>query len=432
MTEHRKPRVAIVFGGRSSEHAISCVTAGSVLDAIDRDRRTTWSRSASPPTAAGCSSRATPSACRSTGPTSCRASTATGRRSRCSARPTAPTWSCTSRRSRRTTLGEVDVVFPLLHGPWGEDGTIQGMFEMAGVRYVGAGVLASAVGMDKAYTKVVLEAAGLPVMPAVTVTAREWYRDPDGVRHRVRRPRASRCSSSRPGPGRAWASPRCTTPPSSTRRSRRPTGTTPRCWSRQAAVGAREVECGVLEALDGTPETSVPAEIRVGGEHEFYDFAAKYLPEEHTELEVPADLAGRRRHRAARAGGRAPSRRSAAEGLARVDFFVMPDGPCVINEINTMPGFTPDLDVPPHVGGHRARLPRAGRPAHPARAASYDGLALGASVTRVHEPGVLLDHRGELDHGRRQPVGTVRRGHGHLHHRAVAARSPSRRRRTGR
>src|SRR4029077_20157918 len=81
------------------------------------------------------------------------------------------------------TLGEVDVVFPLLHGPWGEDGTIQGMFEMAGVRYVGAGVLASAVGMDKAYAKIVLQAAGLPVLPSETVSAREWYRDPDGVRH---------------------------------------------------------------------------------------------------------------------------------------------------------------------------------------------------------------------------------------------------------
>src|SRR6185503_2681236 len=76
------------------------------------------------------------------------------------------------------TLGEVDVVFPLLHRPWGEDGTIQGMFEMAGVRYVGAGVLASAVGMDKAYAKIVLRDAGLPVLPAEIVTAREWYRDP--------------------------------------------------------------------------------------------------------------------------------------------------------------------------------------------------------------------------------------------------------------
>ena len=83
------------------------------------------------------------------------------------------------------TLGEVDVVFPLLHGPWGEDGTIQGMFEMAGVRYVGAGVLASAVSMDKAFMKVVLAGAGVPLMPSVVITAREWQQDPDDCRKRV-------------------------------------------------------------------------------------------------------------------------------------------------------------------------------------------------------------------------------------------------------
>ena len=93
------------------------------------------------------------------------------------------------------TLGEVDVVFPLLHGPWGEDGTIQGLLEMAGVRYVGAGVLASAVSMDKDYMKVVLAAAGLPGDGRrVTVTAREWERDPDGVAHRGRGARVTRCS----------------------------------------------------------------------------------------------------------------------------------------------------------------------------------------------------------------------------------------------
>ena len=138
----------------------------------------------------------------------------------------------------------------------------------------------------------------------------------------------------------------------------------PKVLVEQAADGAREVECGVLEALDGTPETSVPAEIRIDGEHEFYDFAAKYLPEEHTQLDVPADLpddvATELREMAARA-----FEALGCEGLARVDFFVMPNGSVVINEINTMPGFTPDVDVPADVGGHRARLPRARRPADP-------------------------------------------------------------------
>src|SRR3954452_18107525 len=180
----RKPRVAIVFGGRSSEHAISCVTAGSVLDAIDRsaydvvpigiatDGR--WVLES------GDSERL-----RITGPDQLpevdgeRAAIALlreqGGTDLVVHEPAQPP----------QTLGEVDVVFPLLHGPWGEDGTIQGMFEMAGVRYVGAGVLASAVGMDKAYAKIVLRDAGLPVLPAEIVTARQWYRDPDGVRHRV-------------------------------------------------------------------------------------------------------------------------------------------------------------------------------------------------------------------------------------------------------
>ncbi len=107
-----------------------------------------------------------------------------------------------------------------------------------------------------------------------------------------------------------------------------------------AAEGAREVECGVLQSPDGTPETSVPAEIRVTGDHEFYDFEAKYLPEEATELDVPADLpeeiATELRSLAVRA-----FEAVGCEGLARVDFFVMPDGSLVVNELNTMPGFTP-------------------------------------------------------------------------------------------
>ena len=165
MNQPAKPRVAVVFGGRSSEHAISCVTAGSVLEAIDRGRYDVvpigiatdgrWVLESGDPERLRD---------RGTGPAAQR------RRGRRPRRPGAGRGGHRPGRhraqpSRRATLGEVDVVFPLLHGPWGEDGTIQGMLEMAGVRYVGAGVLASAVGMDKDYMKVVLAAAGLPVMP---------------------------------------------------------------------------------------------------------------------------------------------------------------------------------------------------------------------------------------------------------------------------
>jgi D-alanine-D-alanine ligase len=341
--DKRRPRVAIVFGGRSSEHAISCVTAGSVLDAIDRSAYDVVPIGIAPdgrwvlesgdterlqikgpdqlPSVDG--DRATVALLREAGSTDLVVHDAS--------RPP-------------ETLGEVDVVFPLLHGPWGEDGTIQGMFEMAGVRYVGAGVLASAVGMDKAYAKIVLRDAGLPVMPSVTVTAREWYRDPDRVRHRV----ADLGFPLFVKPARAGSSMGITKVHDATELDaaiEEAHRHDPKALVEQAAIGAREVECGVLQTLDGSAETSVPGELVVGSEHEFYDFAAKYLPEEHTELTIPADLpeatSAELRELAVRA-----FEAIGCEGLARVDFFVLPDGSVVLNEINTMPGFTPTSMYP--------------------------------------------------------------------------------------
>ena len=346
MSEHlqnRKPRVAIVFGGRSSEHAISCVTAGSVLDAIDRTAYDVVPIGIAPDGRWVLESGDT-ERLRIKGPGELPA--VDGDRAAVTLLRESGTTDLVVHEASRPphTLGEVDVVFPLLHGPWGEDGTIQGMFEMAGVRYVGAGVLASALGMDKAYAKIVLRDAGLPVLPSVTVTAREWYRDPDGVRHRVADlgyplfVKPSRAGSSM-GISKVHDASELDAAIEEAHRH------DPRALVEQAAIGAREVECGVLEALDGTPETSVPAEVKVGGGHEFYDFAAKYLPEEHTELDVPADLpdetAAEVREMAARA-----FTALGCEGLARVDFFVMPDGSLVLNEINTMPGFTPTSMYP--------------------------------------------------------------------------------------
>src|SRR5829696_4571304 len=286
--DQRKPRVAIVFGGRSSEHAISCVTAGSVLDAIDRTAYDVVPIGIAPdgrwvlesgntdrlqitdpdhlPSVDG--DRATIALLRESGGTDLVVQ-----------EPSQPP----------QTLGEVDVVFPLLHGPWGEDGTIQGMLEMVGVRYVGAGVLASAVSMDKAYMKIVLQAAGLPVMPSITVTAREWATDPAAARDRAATLgyplflKPARGGSSI-GISKAHDASELDAGIEEALRH------DPKVLVEVSAEGAREIECGVLQALDGTPETSVPAEIRITGAHEFYDFAAKYLPEEHTELDVPADL----------------------------------------------------------------------------------------------------------------------------------------------
>jgi D-alanine-D-alanine ligase len=339
----RKPRVAVVFGGRSSEHAISCVTAGSVLAAIDRDvydvvpigiaRDGRWVLESGDP-----------ERLRIGGPDQLPA--VDGDRASIALAPDRSSTDLvvTEPAQPPRTLGEVDVVFPLLHGPWGEDGTIQGMFEMSGVRYVGAGVLASAVSMDKAYMKIVLAAAGLPVMPSVTVTAREWERDAQACRERaagIGYPlfvKPARGGSSI-GISKAHDASELDEAVELALRE------DPRVLVEAAAEGAREVECGVLQALDGTPETSLPAELRVGGDHEFYDFAAKYLPGEHTEIDIPADLpeavATSLRDLAARA-----FEAVGCEGLARVDFFVFPDGTLVVNEINTMPGFTPTSMYP--------------------------------------------------------------------------------------
>ena len=333
-----KPRVAVVFGGRSSEHAISCVTAGSVLAAIDRDvydvvaigiaRDGRWVLESGDVDRLRIeSSDRLPSVDGDRAPVAL-------------ARVAHGTDLIVSEVSGPPeTLGEVDVVFPVLHGPWGEDGTIQGMLEMAGVRYVGAGVLASAVSMDKAYMKVVLGAAGLPLMPSFTVTTRGWAAAPVAVRAEadalgyplfVKPARGgSSIGISKVSRGDDLAA-----------ALEAAFEHDPKVLVEVAAVGAREVECGVLQALDGTPETSVPAEIRIAGDHEFYDFEAKYLPGEATSLDIPADLPPE-----VAAELQALSVKAfeavGCEGLARVDFFVMPDGSAVLNELNTMPGFTP-------------------------------------------------------------------------------------------
>ena len=338
-----KPRVAVVFGGRSGEHAISCITAGSVLQAIDRDKYDVV------PIGIATDGRwvlesGDPERLALTDPDKLPEVDGSGLSVSLERVSSGTDLVVSDAAAPPRTLGEVDVVFPLLHGPWGEDGTIQGMLEMAGVHYVGAGVLASAVGMDKAFLKVVLAAAGLPVMPGVTITEREWRTDPEGCRARVAAlgypafAKPARGGSSL-GISKVHDARELDAAVAEARRH------DPKVLVEAAAVGAREIECGVLQSLNGPPEISVPAEIRVGGDHEFYDFAAKYLPEEETELDVPADLdsatATELRSLAARAFDAV-----SCEGLARVDFFLLPDGSLVINELNTMPGFTPTSMFP--------------------------------------------------------------------------------------
>ena len=342
MNEPRKPRVAVVFGGRSSEHGISCVTAGSVLAAIDREKYDVvpvgiatdgrWVLEADDTTRLAISGSVLPEVDPS--------------RAMVALLGAAGSTDLVVTDASRVpaTLGAVDVVFPLLHGPWGEDGTLQGMLEMAGVRYVGSGVLASAVGMDKAYMKLVLEAVGLPVTPGITVTRREWDTDPVSTVTRIEqlgypsfakpaRGGSSIGISKIHGHGEVAEAIELALRYDA------------KVLVEVAVVGGREVECGVLGTSDGGPQTSRPAEVRTGEGHEFYDFEAKYLADQDTQIDLPADLPADVEQELRRLAVRAFEALS-CEGLARVDFFVLPDESLVINELNTMPGFTPTSMFP--------------------------------------------------------------------------------------
>ncbi|GAA3853071.1 D-alanine--D-alanine ligase family protein [Streptomyces sedi] len=236
-------------------------------------------------------------------------------------------------------LGEVDVVLPVLHGPYGEDGTLQGLLEMSGVPYVGAGVLASAVGMDKEYMKRVFASFGLAVGPYLVIRPREWATDPDGALARIEGFAAEHGWPVFVKPARAGSSmgiTRVTSPeglPDALAEARRHD---PKVVI-EAQLTGREIECGVLEFEDG-PRASLPAEIPPVSTHDFYDFEAKYI--DSAEGMVPAPLTEEQTAEVRRLAVEAFEAAS-CEGLVRADFFLLENGEFVINEINTMPGFTP-------------------------------------------------------------------------------------------
>jgi len=336
-TGPRKPRVAVVFGGRSGEHAVSCVSAGSVLQAMDRDRFDVvpigisrdgrWVLAPDEPEKLAITGDRLPEV------------EETGAAVVLSGDPTQRGLVVREPGSVPREIGEVDVVLPLLHGPYGEDGTLQGLLELAGVRYVGSGVFSSAAAMDKGHMKALLQARGLPVGPYAVITPRQWEHDPAAVRETAAAlgwplfVKPARAGSS-VGITKVHGPEEVDDAVGEARRH------DPRVVL-EAAVAGREIECGVLEGLDGgPPEASVLGEIVVGGTHEFYDFAAKYLPDEGTELVVPADLPDTVAEEARTLAVRAFDALS-CEGLARVDFFVGADGRVTVNEVNTMPGFTP-------------------------------------------------------------------------------------------
>lgn len=326
MTE--RIRVAVVFGGRSSEHAVSCVSAGSILAHLDPERYQVvpvgitqagaWVLSDGDAKALRFAERALPSV--ADAPTDL------------ALLPGAELVSVHA-DSAGELLGTVDVVFPVLHGPYGEDGTLQGLLEMVGVPYVGAGVLASAAGMDKEFAKKLLAADGLPVGDYHVLRQRDTE-VPSDVLHRLGLPLFVKPARGGSSIGITRVTD-LTELPAAIAAARK--------WDPkviiEAAVIGREVEIGVLERPDGTVAASAIAEIEMAAdaEHSFYDFETKYL-DDRAQYTVPANLTEEQaaviRDLAVRA-----FHAFDCQGLSRVDFFQTPDGP-VINEVNTMPGFT--------------------------------------------------------------------------------------------
>ncbi|ROT32696.1 D-alanine--D-alanine ligase family protein [Micromonospora sp. HM5-17] len=336
MTTPGKTRVAVVFGGRSPEHAISCVSAGSILAALDPDeydvvpvgitRAGQWVLTDGDPSALAITERRLPEI-----------TAAAGTAVVLPADPTGNGLMVLDPAAGPQALADVDVVFPVLHGAYGEDGTIQGLLEMAGIPYVGANVFASAAAMDKEFTKKLAAAEGIPVGPYVVLRSGASLTEED--RERLGLPvfvKPSRAGSS-VGITKVsdWADLEAAV---ATARQVDPKVLV------EAAIVGREIECGVLEAeAGGGPEPSLLAEIRVA-EHDFYDFEAKYL-DDGCEYDIPADLPERVTRQIQEYACRTFTALDCA-GLARVDFFVTPELDVYLNEINTMPGFTPTSMFP--------------------------------------------------------------------------------------
>lgn len=324
-----RTKLAVVFGGRSSEHEISCLTAKEVLAVIDRERY-----------------EVVPVGITRDGrwveETGIWDELPEGQLPQVRDEFPAFSWD---------RISDFDVVFPVLHGPWGEDGTIQGMFEMADVRFVGAGVLASAVGMDKPFTKSVFSAAGLPQLPYVTIQPWEWDADREKVLAKIHAldfpvfVKPARAGSSN-GVTKVSDQGALVAAIEEARRH------DPKVVVETAALNPREVECAVIQDVKGMPMASEVGEVVVvvDGEHEYYDFESKYLTGTSRNV-VPADIDEAMRTRI-RAYALQAFDSLGCEGLARVDFFLADNvgGGLVINEINTMPGFTP-FSMFPHLWG---------------------------------------------------------------------------------
>ncbi len=324
-----KRRIAILFGGRSAEHEISCISARSVMDALEAGRyeaipigitkEGSWHLLPGGP----------PALSSGTGAGLPEVSASSGREVALDQEPGA-----SAVVADDGSRMEIDVVFPVLHGPYGEDGAVQGMLDLTGIPYIGAGVLASAVGMDKAIQKVLFAAAVLPVVPHEVVHERDWEEDADGVEARAEHlgyplfAKPATLGSSvgitkvhEPGELRAGVE-------EAFRYARK-------ALLERSIEGAREIECGVLG--NDEPAASVAGEVIPS--REFYDYRAKYL-DEGSRLIIPAELSPETLEEIQRIAV-AAFRTIDGAGMARVDFFLRGEDELFLNEINTIPGFTP-------------------------------------------------------------------------------------------
>ena len=331
MTE-RKLRVAILYGGRSAEHEVSVVSARSVMAAIDRSKYEIvpiaitkagrWMLPEKTPEQLEAPEGGLPgTGDAGTGVTLMR-------------EPAGAELKPLD-RSERSAVGPIDVVFPVLHGPYGEDGTVQGLLELAGVPYVGAGVLASALGMDKEMQKQLFRSRGLPVVSYIHVHFDDWARGADSVLELVEGEIGFPCFTKPASLGSSIGVSKCRNV-GELREGLDLALQHDRKALVESAITGRELECAVLG--NDEPEASIVGEIVSA--HEFYDFEAKYI-EEGSELRIPApvpEIVSEEVRRLAVEAFRAIG----CAGMARVDFFYdEASGGVYVNEINTIPGFTP-------------------------------------------------------------------------------------------
>ena len=347
-----KKRIVVMYGGKADEHSISCISAASALRALDTDKFEAipmgitkdgkWIVNGENPLGWSLD-EGLPTVEKTPGAKDVVLEVALGQDG----------FFAREDDGTLTPFGHVDAVFPVLHGPYGEDGTIQGLFEMMGVPYVGCGVLASAACMDKHYTKVLLAAAGIPVAPGITLDARsfdkasEFKTDANAIMAQVSEAGLQYPLFVKPSrAGSSFGVTKVEHEGDAAELAAAVYEASRHDWRIlvEQGIDAREIECAVLCPKAGeAPQASWPGEIvldkRAEGDDQFYDFDSKYMDAAASHVEVPANLPEETLNLVRETAKKAFVAVDGA-GLSRVDTFVTKDGKVMVNEINTMPGFT--------------------------------------------------------------------------------------------